>query len=392
MLIWISGAEVYAPERLGILDLVMAGEKIVYLGKPLHLEQCGLEVKHVDGSGKRLVPGFIDAHVHVTGGGGEGGFKTRTPELRLSDMVLAGVTTVVGCLGTDGVMRSMENLIAKVKGLKEQGVSAYCYTGSYQLPLRSLTGDVMKDICCIDEVIGVGEVAVNDHRSSCAGVDALRKVTSESRVAGILSGKAGIVNVHLGDGQDFFKDIYSVVETSQIPLSQFVPTHCNRNPELFEKGIEYALKGGNVDFTTSTTPQFLEEGEVACGQALARMLAAGVPVERITFTSDGQGSLPKFDDAGAFVGLGVGKLSSLYAAVREAVVDVRVPFELAIKVITSNPADRLKLKNKGRIQLDQDADVVLLDDETLEIMDVFALGKPMMLGGKQLVWDVFEEN
>jgi beta-aspartyl-dipeptidase (metallo-type) len=391
MLIWIQGAEVYAPEPLGVLDVLLAGDKILYMGKGLNLERFQVPFTKIDGSGKRLLPGFIDGHVHIIGGGGEGGFKTRTPELKLSDMIQAGVTTVVGCLGTDGVMRSMENLIAKVKGLKEEGVSAYCYTGSYQLPLRSLTGDVMKDICCIDEVIGVGEVAINDHRSSFAGVDAFRKVTAEARVAGILSGKAGIVNVHLGDGTHYFDDIYAVLEQSELPINQFLPTHCNRNPEIFTKSIEYGLKGGNLDFTTSTTPQFLEEGEVACGVGLDRLLKAGVDIDRVTFTSDGQGSLPKFDASGTFVGLDVGRLSSLYGAVKEAVLSVGVPFEQAIRVITSNPADRLKLKNKGRLQVDLDADCVLVDGDTLDITDVIAKGKPMLLGGKQLVFGVFDQ-
>lgn len=390
MLIWISGAQVYAPSFLGVKDVLVAGEQIIYVGEKLHLDLGPLPHICIDGSGKRLVPGFIDGHVHVTGGGGEGGFKTRTPELEFSDMISAGVTTVIGCLGTDGVMRNMENLIAKVKGLKESGVSAYCYTGSYQLPLRSLTGDVMKDICCIDEIIGVGEVAINDHRSSCAGAEALKRVAAEARVAGILSGKAGVVNVHLGDGADYFKEIHTVLETTQIPITQFLPTHCNRNPELFEEALIYGKKGGCLDFTTSTTPQFLEEGEVSCSTALKRALEAGIPVEQVTFTSDGQGSLPKFNAAGVFVGLEVGKLSSLYNAVKTSVEVEGIPFETAIQVITSNPAFRLKLKGKGRIEVGYDADLVMVDSDSLEITDVIARGQMMIAQKKQLVKGVFE--
>jgi len=249
----------------------------------------------------------------------------------------------------------------------------------------------MKDICCIDEVIGVGEVAINDHRSSFAGVDAFRRVTAEARVAGILSGKAGIINVHLGDGAHYFEDIYTVLEQSELPISQFLPTHCNRNPEIFIKSIEYGLKGGNLDFTTSTTPEFIEEGEVPCSVGLDRMLKAGVGIEKITFTSDGQGSLPKFDASGAFVGLDVGRLSSLYDAVKESVQVIGIPFEQAIRVITTNPAERLKLKNKGRLEVGLDGDCVLVDSVTLEITDVIAKGKPMLLGGKQLVFGVFDQ-
>lgn len=390
MFIWIRGAEVYSPQYLGVKDVLVAGGSIEYVGEPIDLKNCGFDVQIIEGKGKKLLPGFVDAHVHIAGGGGEGGFKTRTPELSLSDMIWAGVTTVVGCLGTDGVMRSMENLVAKVKGLKEMGVSAYCYTGSYQLPLRGLTGDVMKDILCIDEIIGVGEIAINDHRSSSAGVEELRKVTAEARVAGILSGKAGIVNVHLGDGTDYFDDLYEVISNSQIPITQFIPTHVNRNPELFEKGIAFALKGGNVDFTTSTTPQFIEEGEVPCAKALRRMLDAGVPMASITFTSDGQGSLPAFDADGVYKGLEVGNMSSLHKAVVDCVVDEQIPLEIAIQAITVNPAEKLKLRGKGKIQVGYDGDLVLVDGETIEIIDVIAKGQPMILDRKQLVWGVFD--
>lgn len=67
----------------------------------------------VDAAGKPLVPGFIDLHVHITGGGGEDGFSSRAPESRLTDFTTAGVTTAVGLLGTDGIARSLETLYAR---------------------------------------------------------------------------------------------------------------------------------------------------------------------------------------------------------------------------------------------------------------------------------------
>ena len=96
----------------------------------------------VDGSSLILTPGFIDSHVHVLGGGGEGGFANRTPEATLEGLTKFGVTTVVGCLGTDGIGRDMCSLVAKTKGLNEQGMSAYCYTGSYQIPVHTLTDSI----------------------------------------------------------------------------------------------------------------------------------------------------------------------------------------------------------------------------------------------------------
>jgi beta-aspartyl-dipeptidase (metallo-type) len=181
-----------------------------------------------------------------------------------------------------------------------------------------------------------------------------------------------------------------VVENTDIPIKQFYPTHINRNPNLFEEGIKYALKGGYVDFTTSTIPQFLEDGEVECGKGLKRMLDEGVPAENITFTSDGQGSLPEFDQEGEFKGLKVAQVSSLFNAVRDAVLEEGVPLETAIKVITSNPARILKLHQKGSIAEGKDADVVIVDKEDLTVDTVLARGKVMVEKGQAVVKGTFE--
>ncbi len=61
----------------------------------------------------------------LLGGGGEGGFQNRTPEVKLSQLTSAGVTTVVGCLGTDGVGRDMTALISKARGLEAEGITTY---------------------------------------------------------------------------------------------------------------------------------------------------------------------------------------------------------------------------------------------------------------------------
>ena len=132
-----------------------------------------------------LVPGLIDAHVHITGGGGEGGPASRMPELTLSMMLDAGVTTVIGCLGTDGFTRTVESVLMKVKTLRALGVSAWMYTGAYQVPSPTITGDIMKDIALFEEIIGVGEVAISDHRSSVPSVSELARIAAQARVAGV---------------------------------------------------------------------------------------------------------------------------------------------------------------------------------------------------------------
>lgn len=392
MLKLIKGAKVYSPELLGIKDVLLTHDKIAAVEDNIDIRvDSSVEFEVIDGQGMILSPGFIDSHVHILGGGGEGGFKTRTPEINLTDATTAGVTTIVGCLGTDGVGRDMVSLYAKAKALEEEGISTYIYTGNYHVPVTTITGDVMKDIMTIDKVIGVGEIAISDHRSSQPTVEELKRLTADARVAGILSGKAGVVNIHLGDGRSMLNPLFEIAENTEIPFSQFVPTHISRNPYLFEEGIRYAKAGGNIDFTTSSSPLFWEEGEVKASKALKRCLEEKVSVERITFTSDGQGSLPMFNEKKEFIGLGVGKCCTLLEEVKDAVFEEAIPFEEAVKVITSNPAHSFKLKGKGRIGKGYDADLVLLDEKTLDIDTVIAKGTVMIKNKEILVKGTFEK-
>ena len=225
-------------------------DKIVKIADAGTITADGLRsgAETVDGTGLVLTPGFVDCHVHVLGGGGEGGFANRTPEATMEGLNKFGVTTVVGCLGTDGIGRDMCALVAKTKGLREQGMSAWCYTGSYQVPVRTLTDGITKDIMMIEEIIGTGEIAVSDQRSSQPTFEEFARLAADTRLGGILSGKAGVINVHLGNGPRCMELIERVISETEIPASQFLPTHVNRNEKLFQKAIEYAVKGGAVDF------------------------------------------------------------------------------------------------------------------------------------------------
>jgi len=347
-------------------------------------------VRVIEAEGKILTLGFIDGHVHITGGGGEGSFRSRTPELKLTDATKNGVTTVVGVIGTDGTTRTMTNLVAKARALQEEGLSCYVHTGSYQVPVKTLTGKIEDDLILVDLIIGAGEIAIADHRSSQPTVEEMAKIASQARIGGMLAGKKGIVNVHVGDSEDGLSLIEEVVSTTDMPISQFYPTHINRTPKLFEEGINYALKGGFVDFTTSTIPKFIEDGEVKSSEALKRMLDRGVPVEQITFTSDAQGSLPDFDQKGNLTGMKVGRIQSLYEAFKEAVNQHGVPLEDALKVITANPSRILGLHNKGMVKAGKDADLVLMDPENLGIDTVFSKGQEMVADGEVTVYGTFE--
>ena len=388
MLLLIKNAETFCPERRGRCDILIGAGRILRMEEQIRIPRKYCEV--IDARALLAVPGFVDGHVHFAGAGGEGGYAMRTPELRLGDAILGGVTTVVGCLGTDGTTRTMAGLLAKARALDEQGISTFLFTGHYGVPPRTLTGGIEEDLVFIDKIIGVGEVAISDHRSAQPTFEELTRITAQARRGGILSGKAGVVNVHVGDGSRGLTLIRRIWQETEIPAHQLLPTHINRNPTLFAEGIAYAKAGGLVDFTTSTLPVYLEQGEVPCGQALRRMLEAGVDPGHITFSSDAQGSLPNFDAAGRVTSVDVGRVTSLFARVREAVAGEQIPLETALRVVTSNPARILSLRQKGRLAPGLDADLVLLDPDDLGIHTVIAKGSLLMKAHRPLVAGAFE--
>jgi len=378
----IRNGEVYSPEYLGKKDIVIAGGRIETIADHIRVDKAFLDVKVVDAEGKIVFPGFIDSHVHILGGGGEGGYHTRTPEIHLAQLLEGGITTVVGCLGTDGICRDIKSLLAKAAALEEEGITARVYTGSYHIPVGTVTGSIREDIMLIDKIIGVGEVALSDHRSSQPTFEEFIRVVSDARVGGLLSGKAGIVNVHIGDGRSGIDYLEKMAEETELPLSQVIPTHMNRNHSIFKKAMAYAQKGGLVDLTTSMSAFDSENEVIRCSKGLKEMLEAGVPIRNITFSSDGQGSLPLFDMTGRLNGLGVGSVKSLYGEVRDVLLEGQIAIEQAIRVITSNVADNLALHSKGRIREGLDADLVTVDKKDFHICHVFAKGQVMVEEGK----------
>lgn len=389
----IRNAKVYQPEYAGVKDILVLGDRIAALGENLKADFGGcVEVREIDAEGMAAVPGFIDSHEHILGGGGEGGFHTRTPEASLGDLVRNGITTVVGCIGTDGVGRDMAALLAKAHALENEGITTYAYTGSYQVPVHTLTDSLMKDIMMLDKVIGVGEVAISDHRSSQPSFEEFARIAADARVAGMLSGKAGIVNVHLGDSDRRLDLIRRVIKETEIPASQFLPTHVNRNAALFEDCLNFAAEGGNIDFTGNEDIDYWETicDEVRVCRGIRMLLDRDISSDRFTISSDGQGSMPVFNEKGEFQGIGIGKASCLLKEVRECVQREEIPLEIAVKGITSNPASILKLERKGHIKVGFDADICLLEEGTLELNTVIAKGQIMVRDGEQKVFGTFE--
>lgn len=352
-------ARVFAPEPLGIRHLLLGGGDILWIGEDAE------EVRHVPGArtmdlqGARLVPGFIDGHVHVTGGGGEAGFSTRVPPLSLSQYTAHGITTVVGLLGTDDVARGPRELVATLYGLRELGLSAFGHCGGYHLPPATLTGSVRGDIVFVEPLIGVGELAVSDHRSSQPTLDELLRVASEAHVAGLMTGKAGIVHLHLGDGERGLDLVSRALAQSELPPRVFQPTHVNRRRALFDEALQLAKRGVRIDATAFPVAE--DEDAWSAATALLRYLDAGLPLERFTISSDAGGCLPCFDAHGHIEHMDVGDSGALLETLNE-VLATGVPLEKALPPFTSNVADLLRMPRKGRIAAGADADLVVLDD------------------------------
>ena len=387
----LKNAHVIAPEDLGVKDILVAGEKIAMIGEGLSLPAV-YDCEVVDCEGNYVVPGFIDSHVHLIGGGGEGGYATRTPEIQLTDITTSGVTTVLGLLGTDGVTRHVASLLAKARGLEDEGITAYIYSGSYEIPTPTITGSVRNDIILIDKVIGTGEIAMCDHRSSQSPKEAYQQITAEARVGGMLSGKAGVVNMHLGDGEDGLKMLYEITKNGEIPKTQIIPTHVNRNKRLFKEAIEWAKQGGIMDVTSSVSPESGSSHSVKSSEAVKQALEAGVNIENITMSSDGNGSMPIFDEAGNNIGVGVATQISILDEFRDMVQKENIAITDAIKIITSNIAKFTKLyPRKGCLANNSDADILVLDKD-LQLQHVWARGTHMVENGKPIVFGTFEKR
>jgi beta-aspartyl-dipeptidase (metallo-type) len=390
MLKLLKNCQVYSPEDLGMNDILIVGDKIGLIAPNISEDYSPISMEVVDLAGKTVVPGFIDPHVHMTGGGGEAGFYSRVPEIMLSGIIRAGITTLVGVLGTDGTTRHLESLLAKARGLETEGVTTYMYTGSYELPLITMTGSARRDIIIVDKVIGIGEVSVSDHRSSEPTVQELKRLATEARLGGMLSGKPGIAHFHMGSGKDGLSKLTEAIKTSEIPARHFYPTHVNRKRELLNEAFAFAKMGSFIDITAGVSPLTGFDGAVKPSKAVIECLDQGVPLSRITMSSDGNGTMGVYDDDGKVEKLLITQLDSIHHEFKDLVLQDGLDIPQALHTVTTNAAKLFGLYPvKGAITTESQADLVVLDDK-LAIDMVFAKGVKMMDNGVVIKKGTFE--
>jgi len=138
--------------------------------------------------------------------------------------------------------------------------------------------------------------------------------------------------------------------------------------------------GGRIDITAS---------EKAIDQ-VKYLLDQGANIEGITVSSDGNGSLPKFDSKGNLIGLKVGDMKTVYKLWKALITKHDVPMEEALKIVTTNVARNLKLEHrKGSIKVGLDADILIIDDN-YEMKTLFSRGKKVVENSKPIVFGTFE--
>ncbi len=378
-MIVIQNGDVFGPKALGKCDILTGGNKILAIESKIHPKVLPGEVEIIDAQGMVVVPGFIDGHQHFTGGGGEGGFQTRTPEMQLSMNIANGVTTAVGLLGTDALTRTVESLYAKTQAFNAEGMTALMLTGSYWLPSPTICGTVGRDIIYMGPVIGV-KLAMADQRGPYFNAENLAALAADVRVAALVADKPGIITVHVGVNPDGLDLIFEVVEKHAVRPDMFIPTHINRKKSrVRDQALELAMLGAVIDATCADKVPKKSDNHVSAAD-FACLADENNLFDQVSFSSDAGGSLPKWNaDRSRILGMEIGSPDSLLFELKRLVSDKGMDLGKALRPLTVTPAKIYGLTGKkGVIAPEAHADILVLDPDTLEIRDVMAKGQIMM--------------
>jgi len=369
MLTLIQNGEVYAPEPLGRRSILLTDGKIGKVGSidRKAMEAVGVESQVIDASGCIVAPGLIDPHVHLLGGSGESGFSTQTPEFFVGEIVRFGITTVVGVLGVDTTMKTMAGLLARVKALKEDGLNAFCWTGGYSVPPTAIMESVRDDIMFIEEVIGAGEIAISDLRGQDPSPRDLARLASDCYVGGMLSRKAGLLHLHVGEGDTRLEPLRDVLDEFNVEPGWFYPTHVARTEKLMDEAVALAKKGMPVDVDT------VEED---LPKWVRHYLDGGGDPGMLTVSSDASMTSPRL----------------LWEQLRECIRQCGLPVEQVLRLATANTARILKLHRKGVLEKGRMGDVLVLEKDTFEIVHVLSNGEFMVRDGSLVRDENFLED
>jgi beta-aspartyl-dipeptidase (metallo-type) len=371
MLTLIEGGDVYDPEHLGEQSILLVDGKIGRIGDVDRsaVEALGIDVEVIDARGCLVCPGFIDPHQHLLGGSGEEGFATQTPEIHLTEIVRAGITTVVGTLGVDTTMKTMAGLLAKAKALKEEGIAAFIWSGGYNVPPVSIMGSVREDMMFIDEVVGAGEIAIADERAMEPTLNDLARIVVDTRMGGKLSRKAGVTHFHVGSGQRRMRCLEELIECDKFEIDPawLYPTHINRSPQLMRDAIALTKQGSHVDIDVQE-------------EDLAKWLSFYVDhhgdLSKLTVSSDASKKGP----------------DTFFQQIRKCARGHRLPLAKLLALVTRNTAEVLKLEHKGRLEVGAHGDILVMEKDEFELVHVMAKGKRLVSDGSLVVREQFLEG
>ena len=203
----------------------------------------------------------------------------------------------------------------------------------------------------IDSILGV-KLALSDHRSSHITEDELIHLASRIRTASLIAGKQANLTIHMGDEKQALELVFKAIEKADIPVSLFQPTHCSRNPHLFEQAKRFTEMGGTIDLTCDgigKTLNYIQQIE---------------NTEKVTISSDAQGSWSTYNEDGSVKEIGITPISNLK---NEFIyLKNKLGYEKALPFFTRNVANVLGLKYTGQIKEGFDCDLVIWKENQIQ--------------------------
>jgi beta-aspartyl-dipeptidase (metallo-type) len=211
-------------------------------------------------------------------------------------------------------------------------------------------------------------------------------LASETHVAGLMTGKAGVIHFHLGDGDRKLELVERAINETELPARTFNPTHVNRNKPLFDHACSLLKLGIYADITAF--PEGCAEPGWSAAQAIELAIKRKLPLGQLTVSSDGGGCMPFFNEQGELTKMDFGRASTIHDTIKDCLT-MGIDLETILPLMTSNVADLLRLGHKGRVEVGKDADLIILDEEN-DVSSVMVNGHWHKKRGKQLVKGTFE--
>lgn len=378
----LTGGTVFAPDELGTADILSVSGGIASISAPGALAPDAVsdilgDVSIIDCTGSLVMPGLVDSHLHILGGGGGQGFDTRIPELPADAILEAGITTCVGMPGVDTISKPPTALLARAAALNQQGVRAVAMAGGFHWPAPTVTGDLFRDLYALPQLVGV-KVALGERIATAPGVAELARLLSELEWLAGATGRAALLHAHLGTRNSAAVLIREALHHSGAAPERVHLTHANYTRDTLAAAIELGGLGCLIDVNPLLNPDRVA-GSVDPVDAVRQLLDAGIPVERLTLSTDGNASVPRVTPSGTRETFSY--QLGLLGTVRDLVASGVVGVASAISLVTRNPARALRLNPVGTLAVDAPADL-LVTDSGFSVRHVISGGELVVRDGR----------